>query len=52
MYDKQYYPYPSTDKVHKYLIVTSTGRKVSCFGINQLFQKVTKILKKDFSKFI
>jgi len=28
MYDKQYYPYPSTDKIHKYLIITSTGRKV------------------------
>ena len=28
MYDKQYYPYPSTDKIHKYLIITSTGKKI------------------------
>ncbi len=27
-YDKTYYPYPSTDKIHKYFIITSTGKKV------------------------
>lgn len=28
MYDKIYYPYPSTDSTHKYLIITSTGKKL------------------------
>jgi hypothetical protein len=28
MYDKIYYPYPSTDKKHKYLIITDTGKKI------------------------
>lgn len=31
MYDKQYYPYPSTDSTHKYFIITSSGRKLN-FG--------------------
>lgn len=28
MYDKIYYPYPSTDNKHKYLIITDTGKKI------------------------
>ena len=28
MYDKIFYPYPSTDKKHKYLIITDTGKKI------------------------
>ena len=28
MYDKTYYPYPSTDTTTKYFIITDTGRKV------------------------
>ena len=31
MYDKIYYPYPSTDTTTKYFIITDTGRKVK-FG--------------------
>jgi hypothetical protein len=31
MYDKIYYPYPSTDKRHKYLIITNLGKKIK-FG--------------------
>ena len=30
-YDKIYYPYPATDRIHKYFIITSQGKKVS-FG--------------------
>lgn len=30
-YDKIYYPYPATDKTHKYFIITSSGNKVK-FG--------------------
>jgi hypothetical protein len=32
-YDKIYYPYPATDKKHKYLIITNTGKKIR-FGAN------------------
>ena len=28
MNEKIYYPYPSTDKKHKYFIITSSGKKV------------------------
>ena len=28
MYDKIYYPYPSTDSRYKYLIITAQGKKV------------------------
>jgi hypothetical protein len=28
MYDKIYYPYPSTDKRFKYFIITDTGKKI------------------------
>ena len=31
MYDKTYYPYPATDKKHKYFIITSDGKKIN-FG--------------------
>jgi hypothetical protein len=31
MYDKIYYPYPATNKRHKFFIITDTGRKIS-FG--------------------
>jgi hypothetical protein len=31
MYDKTYYPYPATDKKHKYFIITNTGKKLK-FG--------------------
>lgn len=26
--DKSYYPYPATDRTHKYFIITSQGKKV------------------------
>jgi hypothetical protein len=28
MYNKTYYPYPSTDTTTKYFIITNTGRKI------------------------
>jgi len=28
MNDKIYYPYPSTNKTHKYFIITSSGKKI------------------------
>lgn len=28
MYNKKYYPYLSTDSIHKYLIITSTDKKI------------------------
>ena len=31
MYDKIYYPYPSTDNKHKFFIITNQGKKVN-FG--------------------
>ena len=31
MYDKIYYPYPSTDNKHKFFIITNEGKKVN-FG--------------------
>jgi hypothetical protein len=34
MYDKIYYPYPSTDKKHKFIIITDTGKKIR-FGAKE-----------------
>jgi hypothetical protein len=34
MYDKIYYPYPATDKKHKFFIITDTGKKIS-FGAKE-----------------
>lgn len=31
MYDKIYYPYPATDSIYKYFVITDTGKKLK-FG--------------------